>query len=67
MGLKGRDRVLIIEEEGVNLPSDVLGVTTLKFRTDKGTAVQDADFHLIAQKISNQWSELMPSIPEGQI
>ena len=67
MGLKGRDRVLIIEEEGVNLPSDVLGVTTLKFRTDKGTAVQDADFHLIAQKISKQWGDLMPSVPEGQI
>jgi SAM-dependent methyltransferase len=67
MGLKGRDRVLIIEEEGVNLPSDVLGVTTLKFRADKGAAVLEADFHLIAQKISKQWSDLMPSVPEGEI
>ena len=34
----GRERVLILEEGGVNLPSDVLGMTTAFFPAEAGAA-----------------------------
>jgi len=63
MGLKGRTGY-DIEEEGVNLPSDVLGVTTLKFRTDKARRSDAISPHCAEDLEAVERSDA--SVPEGR-
>lgn len=56
----GRERVWILEEEGVGLPTDVLGITTFKFQTAQGSG-QNAKLSMSVAKMRQKWAAL-PSI-----
>lgn len=54
----GRERVLILEEDGVDLPSDVFGITTRSFPSDKGPG-RIAALELFAQEVvTPKWRDL---------
>jgi len=46
----GRERVIILEEQGVNLPSDIFGVTTMPFSAEAG-AVRNADLAVFVDEV----------------
>jgi SAM-dependent methyltransferase len=58
----GRDRVMILEEEGVNLPSDVLGIATKKYPAN-------AEFHrdtlnrFVEKEVLLKWGKIPPRAP----
>lgn len=51
------ERVWILQEEGVELPTDVLGLTTYRFGSREG-AGQDADLALCVREIQDAWGHL---------
>jgi len=51
------ERVWILQEHGVELPTDVLGLTTYRFNSEGGAA-QDADLALCAREIQDAWGHL---------
>lgn len=54
----GRERVLILEEEGVGLPSDIFGITTKTFPSGGG-AGRNAALELFAQEVvTPKWHDL---------
>jgi 2-polyprenyl-3-methyl-5-hydroxy-6-metoxy-1,4-benzoquinol methylase len=61
----GRERVLILEEDGVNLPSDVLGMTTVSFPADAGAARNAALAVFVEEEVVPKWRELRPQFPSG--
>lgn len=54
----GRDRVLILEEEGVNLPSDVFGISTRKFPSGGGAALNSALTLVMTEDVIPKWRDL---------
>lgn len=52
----GRDRVLILEEEGVRLPSDVLGIVTDQFPSSK--MALPAALRRFVRKAKAKWADL---------
>jgi predicted O-methyltransferase YrrM len=54
-----RERVWIFEEEGVEIPSDVLGLTKYPFRSAEG-AGQDADVEACVRAMKVQWGGITP-------
>jgi SAM-dependent methyltransferase len=61
----GRERVLILEEDGVNLPSDVLGMTTASLPAEAGAARNAALAVFVEEKVLPKWRELRPQFPSG--
>jgi SAM-dependent methyltransferase len=59
----GRDRVMILEEEGLGLPSDVLGIATKKYPSN-------AEFHsdtlnrFVARDVLPRWRDIPPRAPK---
>ncbi|MGH3854491.1 MAG: TIR domain-containing protein [Pseudonocardiaceae bacterium] len=56
----GRERVLILEEEGVNLPSDVFGITTTPFPAEQGAARNAALAVFVEEVVIPKWRGLRP-------
>jgi predicted nucleotide-binding protein len=54
-----RERVWILEEEGVGTPSDVLGLIKYSFKSEPGPR-QDADFKECVDKMRQKWGGLVP-------
>jgi SAM-dependent methyltransferase len=61
----GRERVLILEEEGVNLPSDVFGITTTSFPAERGTARNAALAVFVEEVVVPRWQGLRPRFSIG--
>ncbi len=61
----GRERVLILEEEGVNLPSDVFGITTVSFPAEPGVARNAALAVFVEEDVLPKWRGLRPRLPSG--
>ncbi len=61
----GRERVLILEEEGVNLPSDVFGITTASFPATPGVARNAALAVFAEEDVLPKWRELRPRLRSG--
>jgi 2-polyprenyl-3-methyl-5-hydroxy-6-metoxy-1,4-benzoquinol methylase len=61
----GRERVLILEEHGVNLPSDVFGMTTASFPAEVGAARNAALAVFAEEKVIPKWRKLRPQLPSG--
>lgn len=57
----GRERVAIFQEDGVELPVDVSGLTVLKFGRD--TAKADADLALRCSELATAWQGPIPPPP----
>ncbi len=60
----GRERVLILEEEGVDLPSDVFGITTKSFPSEQGAARNAALELFVQDVVTPKWRDL-PLRPLG--
>jgi hypothetical protein len=60
----GAQRVWILEEEGVGLPSDVLGLTTLSFSRQSEAALR-ASIDICVDKMCNAWLRLPPPATSG--
>lgn len=54
----GRERVLILEEEGVDLPSDIFGITTKSFPSEGGARRNSALAILVAEVVVPKWRGL---------
>ena len=54
----GRERVFILEEEGVNLPSDVFGITTKSFPAERGAARNAALAVFVEEVVIPKWRGL---------
>ncbi|MDP8929130.1 MAG: nucleotide-binding protein [Actinomycetota bacterium] len=52
----GRDRVLIVEEQGVKMPADVFGITTHRFPADE--AARNAALAEFAEQVAGRWSSI---------
>jgi 2-polyprenyl-3-methyl-5-hydroxy-6-metoxy-1,4-benzoquinol methylase len=61
----GRERVLILEEDGVNLPSDVFGITTASFPAVPGAARNAALAVFVDEGVIPRWRGLRPQHPGG--
>ncbi len=60
----GRERVLILEEDGVNLPSDIFGMATTFFPAEAGM-VRNAALAVFAEEVIPKWRGLRPQLPSG--
>ena len=60
----GAQRVWILEEEGVGLPSDVLGLTTLRFSRESDAALR-ASIDICVDEMRKAWLVLPPLTPGG--
>ncbi|MDQ4032117.1 MAG: nucleotide-binding protein [Actinomycetota bacterium] len=54
----GRERVLILEEEGVDLPSDVFGITTKSFPPERGPGRNAALELFVQEVVTPKWRDL---------
>jgi SAM-dependent methyltransferase len=54
----GRERVLILEEEGVDLPSDVFGITTKSFPSEAGPGRNAALELFVHEVVKPKWRDL---------
>jgi CAP12/Pycsar effector protein, TIR domain/Methyltransferase domain len=61
----GRERVLILEEEGVDLPSDVFGITTKSFPSERGARRNSALAIFVEEVVVPKWRGLPPRSPSG--
>ncbi|MGH3834494.1 MAG: TIR domain-containing protein [Pseudonocardiaceae bacterium] len=60
----GAQRVWILEEEGVGLPSDVLGLTTFSFSRESDAALR-ASIDICVDEMRKAWLVLPPPAPGG--
>ncbi|MBV9140562.1 MAG: nucleotide-binding protein [Pseudonocardiales bacterium] len=60
----GAPRVWILEEEGVGLPSDVLGLTTFRFSRESEAALR-ASIDICIDEMRQAWLVLPPPTPDG--
>jgi Predicted nucleotide-binding protein containing TIR-like domain len=60
-----RERVLILEEDGVNLPSDVFGITTKSFPAERGTARNGALAVFVEEVVIPKWRGLRSQFLSG--
>jgi SAM-dependent methyltransferase len=60
----GRERVCILQEEGVSLPTDLLGLTVLRFKSNSSEhdldVTTEAELDLRIDNIERKWRELPP-------
>jgi len=61
----GRERVLILEEDGVDLPSDVFGITTASFPAERGAARNAALAVFVDDVVIPRWRALRPQFSSG--
>jgi hypothetical protein len=60
----GAQRVWILEEEGVGLPSGVLGLTTFRFSRESEAALR-ASIDICIDEMRKAWLVLPPPTPDG--
>ena len=64
----GRERVLILEEEGVDLPSDVFGITTRSFPSERRPGRNAALELFVQEVVIPKWSALLlRSLSSGEV
>ena len=63
----GRERILILEEDGVNLPSDVFGMTTASFPAEAGAARNAALAVFVEEEVIQKWRDLHPQFQSGEV
>lgn len=61
----GRERVLILEEEGVDIPSDVFGITTTSFPAERGAARNAALAVFVDEVVMPRWRGIRPQFSSG--
>lgn len=64
LGQLGRERVCILREEGVRLPTDLLGLTVLSFKSNTNEpgldVTTEAELDLRISDIERKWRQLSP-------